>query len=294
MATPPPSREEGANANADTNAAAPPPLLPARAAVDFALLLGALKRTPRTGWVRSGVPATVAESISDHSHRLSTLALVAAFSGGVGGGGGEGGGGASALPPLDVSRCVRMAVVHDIAEALVGDITPHCGVSEEEKHRREAAAMERIAALLSGLGGGGGARGGEGEGDNHNHSPPPLPDASLSAAARDVRDLWREYEAGVTQEARLIKDLDRLEMLVQALEYEEQGAVVGGGGGGRAGGGEGGGGGKGGAAADGWRPLQSFFDGCRGKWRTPLGEAWAAEIERRRGAGGGGAGGGGD
>jgi putative hydrolase of HD superfamily len=232
------------------------------AAVDFALLLGALKRTPRTGWVRSGIPATVAESISDHSHRLSTLALVAAFSGGLGGGEGGGAGNASSSSrPLDVSRCVRMAVVHDIAEALVGDITPHCGVSEEEKHRREAAAMERIAALLSGRGGGGG--GGEGGGG----------EAPLSAAARDVRDLWREYEAGETLESKLVKDLDRLEMLVQALEYEQQGAVVGG------------------SGDDGW-PLQSFFDGCRGKWRTQLGEAWAAEIERRRAGGAGGGGGG--
>ena len=30
-----------------------------------------------------------------------------------------------------------MALVHDLAESLVGDITPHDGVSKEEKYRRE-------------------------------------------------------------------------------------------------------------------------------------------------------------
>ena len=34
-------------------------------------------------------------------------------------------------------RCIKMALVHDLAECTVGDITPHCGVSKEEKHRRE-------------------------------------------------------------------------------------------------------------------------------------------------------------
>ena len=30
-----------------------------------------------------------------------------------------------------------MALVHDLGESVVGDLTPHCGVSREEKHRRE-------------------------------------------------------------------------------------------------------------------------------------------------------------
>ncbi len=33
-----------------------------------------------------------------------------------------------------------MALVHDLAECLVGDITPYCGVSKEEKHRRETVS----------------------------------------------------------------------------------------------------------------------------------------------------------
>ena len=34
-------------------------------------------------------------------------------------------------------RCVKMALVHDMAECIVGDLTPHDNVSKEEKHSRE-------------------------------------------------------------------------------------------------------------------------------------------------------------
>lgn len=47
-----------------------------------------------------------------------------------------------------------MALVHDLAESIVGDITPHCGVSVEEKHRREEEAMKNICSLLGDQGNG--------------------------------------------------------------------------------------------------------------------------------------------
>lgn len=37
-----------------------------------------------------------------------------------------------------------MALVHDLAEALVGDITPHCGVSETDKY-----TMEKVRCISS-------------------------------------------------------------------------------------------------------------------------------------------------
>ena len=52
-------------------------------------------------------------------------------------------------PNLDTDKCIKMALVHDIAESIVGDITPHCGISKEEKHRLESEAMEQIRSKLS-------------------------------------------------------------------------------------------------------------------------------------------------
>lgn len=40
------------------------------------------------------------------------------------------------------------ALVHDLAESIVGDITPYCGVSKEDKKLREMNAMRDIAKLI--------------------------------------------------------------------------------------------------------------------------------------------------
>lgn len=41
-----------------------------------------------------------------------------------------------------------MSLVHDMAECIVGDLTPHCGVSDDDKHKREVSAMEHFKTLL--------------------------------------------------------------------------------------------------------------------------------------------------
>ena len=78
-----------------------------------------------------------------------------------------------------------MAIVHDVAESLCGDITPveNSGVTKKEKQHREREAMECLCRALGGPG---------------------------SARARLVSRLWEEYEAGVTPEAQLVKDIDKL------------------------------------------------------------------------------------
>jgi putative hydrolase of HD superfamily len=135
----------------------------------FFHLAGRLKDTPRAGWVLRGI--SDAESVAEHSHRAALLALVLA---------------PRARPRLDAARCVAMALVHDLAEALVGDITPFDGIGVDEKLRREDAAMRRLAALAD--------------------------DDGLLV-------LWREYAAGVSPEAHFVKELDKLETVLQAAEY---------------------------------------------------------------------------
>ncbi|XP_026070525.1 HD domain-containing protein 2-like [Carassius auratus] len=48
-------------------------------------------------------------------------------------------------------RCMKLALVHDLAECIVGDIAPadvSKNVSKAEKHRREREAMVHITGLL--------------------------------------------------------------------------------------------------------------------------------------------------
>lgn len=49
---------------------------------------------------------------------------------------------------FDRCRIMQMTLIHDLAECIVGDITPHCGVPPDVKHKLEDEAMEKICKLL--------------------------------------------------------------------------------------------------------------------------------------------------
>jgi len=140
----------------------------------FIHILERLKTQKRTGWVDRNIPNP--ESISDHMYRMAILAMCTSDS------------------SIDTSKCVLMCLVHDLAEAQVGDIAPREGIPKAEKRRLEAEAMYNFVHDML-------------------HSSP---------AALRIEALWKEYEDGVTAEARFVKDLDRFEMASQALEYERR------------------------------------------------------------------------
>ncbi|KYO18959.1 5'-deoxynucleotidase HDDC2 [Alligator mississippiensis] len=146
-------------------AAGPAGLLP------FLRLVGQLKRVPRTGWVYRNVEKP--ESVSDHMYRMAVMAL------------------ATEDKKLNKDRCIRLALVHDMAECIVGDIAPADNISKEEKHKREEAAMKQLTQLLS------------------------------ENLRKEIYELWEEYEYQSTAEARFVKELDQCEMILQAFEYEE-------------------------------------------------------------------------
>ena len=92
-----------------------------------------------------------------------------------------------------------MALVHDMAELLVGDITPMDKILKEEKRRREADTMEYLCGRERGLLGmwGGGEQG------------------------RGMQEIFEEYEEGKTLESRFVHDVDKVELLLQMVEYEK-------------------------------------------------------------------------
>lgn len=100
---------------------------------------------------------------------------------------------------LDRLKCLQMCLVHDIAESVVGDITPADNVSKEEKQRRERETVDWMArALLCNTG------------DGHH--------------GEELRDTWEEFEQGDTAESRFVQNIDKLELLLQMVEYEDRGA----------------------------------------------------------------------
>ncbi|QNP96808.1 HD domain-domain-containing protein [Yarrowia lipolytica] len=134
-----------------------------------------LKTTPRTGWLRYKM-IDDPESIADHQYRMSIIAMLS-------------------LSPVNQNTCVKMALVHDMAEAIVGDITPFDDMTKAEKSRREHSSIIYMAALVE------------------KYNP---------VAAKEIVDLWNQYENCSTDEARLVKDIDKFELMLQTYEYEKQ------------------------------------------------------------------------
>lgn len=136
-----------------------------------------LKQLYRQGWIVRGLPPGECESVADHSFGNAMLCLLLL----------------DRHPELDALKVLRLALIHDLGEAYVGDITPQDNVDKREKHRLEEEAVEKIFGKLPG-----------GE-----------------ALLTD----WREYEAQSTPEAQFVKQIDRLELAMQASVYQMQGKV---------------------------------------------------------------------
>lgn len=130
-----------------------------------------LKVVTRSAFTSEGKPETVAE----HSWRLCLMALVLR----------------DEFPEVGLGKLLAMCVVHDLGEAIGGDVP-----APEQARRRAAdpsatkAAQER-EDLLTVL------------------APLPAP------MRQTITALWDEYEAATSPEARAAKALDKLETILQ-------------------------------------------------------------------------------
>jgi putative hydrolase of HD superfamily len=99
----------------------------------------------------------------------------------------------SYLPQIDAGRVLRLALLHDFGEIYAGDIIPSSGVPAEDKHRLEAEAVKQVLGKLP--------------------------------KGAEYLALWQEYEDQASPEAIFVRQIDRLEMALQASVYEHQGST---------------------------------------------------------------------
>jgi len=124
-----------------------------------------LKTTYRSGWTSAGR----VESVAEHTWRLCLMSMMFADS----------------FPGVDFARLVKICIVHDLGEAIGGDIPAIHQVPGESKAAQE---REDLLQLLR-----------------------PLPDRLRA----EITALWDEYEAAASPEAKLAKALDKLETIMQ-------------------------------------------------------------------------------
>ena len=110
------------------------------------------------------------ESTAEHTWRLCLLAMT--FQ--------------DLLGPLDFERVLKLCVVHDLGEAISGDIPAvrqaELGSAKSDQERRDLVALSKTL-------------------------PAQLQDELLA--------LWEEYEFARTREARVVKALDKIETIIQ-------------------------------------------------------------------------------
>lgn len=98
------------------------------------------------------------------------------------------------LKGLDAERMMRMALLHDIHESITGDLTPR--QKAEQPEQLKIAESNATRKILSDL--------------------PHMLRSEYFA-------ILEEYRNQYSPEARLVKEIDKLEMALQAIEYEQRG-----------------------------------------------------------------------
>jgi putative hydrolase of HD superfamily len=136
-----------------------------------------LKDVERAGWTERGVQRP--ETSPDHSLMVALMVMVFGKS-----------------SKLNLDKAVRMGLIHDLPEAVVGDIITKENwekggyMREAEKLSKERTAMQNLASL---------------------------------SGCHEILELWEEFESQKTPGSRFVKDVDRLATILQAIEYHRKG-----------------------------------------------------------------------
>lgn len=134
-----------------------------------------LKKIKRTGWMRAGVPNS--ETVADHTYLVSLMSMILI------------------KKNLKMDKVLKMALVHDLAEAKAGDlVAERRGITDSKKKvEKEKAERTGMKDLCSDI-------------ENGN----------------EIFALWEEYEKGESEYAKFVRQMDRLEMALQAYMYEKE------------------------------------------------------------------------
>ena len=144
--------------------------------LDFIEKAENLKNTLRCSRTSAGR----AESSAEHSWRLALMAMVFEDS----------------FEGLDRYKILKLCLIHDLGEAIGGDIPAILQSEQKSKAEQERRDFEELTAPL----------------------PSPL--------RRHFLELWDEYEQASSPEAALVKGLDKLETLIQHNQGDQSEKII--------------------------------------------------------------------
>lgn len=115
---------------------------------------------------------------------------------------------------LDIKKLLKMALIHDLSEVYAGDMTPYDKIFPKNKKKQKELLKkwprflktEEKKHLLA----------------KHKKEWQALSNltAKLSLARRDeIIKLWLDFDEGLSKEGKFVRQVDKVENLLQALEY---------------------------------------------------------------------------
>ena len=131
-----------------------------------------LKCELRHSWLSSGRQ----ESVAEHTWRMSLMVILFA---------------PYLSKPVDLEKCLKIAILHDLAEAKVGDIPVFETQDLKAKQRKQALEQCAMVELCSSL---------------------------QNKMGNELFSLWEEYEAKNSFEAQFVNALDKIEVFLQHVE----------------------------------------------------------------------------
>lgn len=163
--------------------------------MSFFIAVSRLNTIRRTGWVWRNVPNP--ETIAEHSFRLAFLAWTL-----------------GTVAGLQTKKMIAMAVLHDICEAYTGDLTPYYGIVPHDGKKRKAMLQRWIRLPQS-------------KKASLVKARVAMEKKALSKLVKDLDPktrasvflLWQDFENGLSPEGRFVKQLDKIEAMLQAIEY---------------------------------------------------------------------------
>lgn len=144
--------------------------------IEFQEKIGYLKHLRRTGWVVRGIPS--AETVGSHSWRMAVMALQKEKE--------------ISQAGAKIDHVIKMCLLHDVGEAVIGDILPEkyqfskSKITREEKNEREKRAIYQMA-------------------EKYNFPA--------------LKSFYDEYEEQKTLESQIVFNLDKMDLLLQSYEY---------------------------------------------------------------------------
>jgi putative hydrolase of HD superfamily len=137
-----------------------------------------LKHIYRKGWLENNISTKYCESIADHTFGVAFLVLILAD---------------EVDPSLNHEKLLKMALLHDYSESVIGDTTPRNEVDHTFRKHMESEIFSDFFSTLKG--------------------------------GQALIRLFHEFETQTSPEAKFLKEIDALEMTLQAVFYEKKHGV---------------------------------------------------------------------